>query len=260
MIDADITSLNWIEVLSSGDYDAIFHYAGSANIQESVSNPSYDFHANLLATFSLLDAMRTIRWEGRFIFSSSAAVYGNPARLPVCESDPVFPISPYGVSKLAAERYIAVYCRLYNLQAASLRSASVYGPRLRKQVVYDTFKKIINNPAEILIYGDGSQTRDFVYVKDAVQAALVVAEKGALRGETYNLASGKATSILELTRKIADELDASPVFNFSGDLRAGEPDKWVFDQSRLAEIGFKPKYSLSEGIRETSKWIKKIDR
>ncbi len=253
--ELDIRQLTWDHVLSEQHYDVIFHLAANAYVPPSVERPAWDYQINLEGTFRLLEALRQTRWPGVLIYASSAAVYGNPMRMPIHEEDLTVPISPYGVAKLAAERYVAVFSQLYGLRAASLRIFSCYGPRQRKQVVYDLVKKIHENPAEVFIFGDGTQTRDFNYVEDTAQAAMLVAEHAPLRGEVYNVASGRECSIRELAESLCRILDVQPKFVYSGAVRPGDPEKWSVDISRLRALGYQPQISLDNGLRQTVEWV-----
>lgn len=255
VIEADITNLDWNDILRQSDCDAVFHFAGNAEVQSSVEQPDSDYQLNLQPTFRLLETLRKTAWPGILVFASSAAVYGNPMRLPIQETDATVPLSPYGASKLASERYISVYSRLYGIKAASMRSFSVFGPRLRKQVVYDFFKKMSDNPREITIHGDGTQTRDFIYVQDVVRAAIAIAEHGTLTGETYNVATGQSHSILQLAEAIAQELGLDPRFVFTGKARKGDPDKWEVDVQKLMGLGFRPRFDLRLGLSKTKEWL-----
>lgn len=254
LLELDICHIAWGELLAER-YDVIFHLAGNAYVPPSVESPAWDYQTNLDATFRLLEALRQVQWPGKLIYASSAAVYGNPGRLPICEDDPTVPISPYGVAKLAAERYVGVYGQLYGLRTTSLRFFSVYGPRQRKQVVYDLIQKIMRNPSELFIYGDGTQTRDFNYVEDTAQAATIVAERGALRGDVYNVASGRECSIRDLVEMLCRILDKSPRLVYGGDVRPGDPERWSVNTSRVATLGYRPQVSLEEGLVRTVEWI-----
>jgi UDP-glucose 4-epimerase len=181
-------------------------------------------------------------------------VYGNPVRNPSHEDDPTFPISPYGAGKLAAERYVAVYSQLYGLKAASLRYFSIYGPRQRKQVVYDLTAKICQNQSELKIHGDGTQTRDFNYVEDAARAAMIVAECGALHGEVYNVGSGRECSISQLAQMLCNILGANPDYAYSGTVRPGDPERWSVDIGRLRGLGYEVGVSLEDGLQRTVEW------
>jgi UDP-glucose 4-epimerase len=253
--ELDIRQIAWDQVLTDQPYDVIFHLAANAYVPPSVERPDWDYQINLESTLRLLEALRKAKWPGKLIYASSAAVYGNPARMPIHEGDPTVPISPYGVSKLAAERYVAVYSQLYNLKAASLRLFPVYGPRQRKQVVYDLIRKIFQNPSELFIYGDGTQTRDFSYVEDVARAAMLVAERAPLQGEVYNVASGRECSIRELAEKLCHIIGASPKFVYSGSVRPGDPERWSVDISRLTALGYRPQVLLEQGLSRTVEWF-----
>ncbi len=250
----DVASEEFLRFLGERDFAYIFHLAGNAYVPPSVEDPRADFMANLDATFGILDVLRKLKKTSRFIYTSSAAVYGNPVRLPVLETDPTVPNSPYGVSKLAAERYVAVFSELYDMPCASVRLFSSYGPRQEKQIVFDFLCKLRANPDELFILGDGTQTRDFVFVRDVVEAALLVAERGSARGETYNVASGRECTTVELAHAIADALELDPKHRLSGSVRPGDPNYWRADISRLTAIGYTPRVSLEDGIRETVLW------
>jgi len=253
--EADIRQIAWEDVLSQGQYVAIFHLAANAYVPPSVERPAWDYSINLEGSFRLLEALRLTKWPGVLIYASSAAVYGNPVHTPIREDDPTVPISPYGVSKLAAERYVAVYSQLFGLRAASLRFLSMYGPRQRKQVVYDLIEKITHNPSELFIHGDGTQIRDFNYVEDTARAAMLVAERGALRGEVYNVASGRDCSIGELANVLCHTLKVQSRFIYSGSVRPGDPEKWSADIGRLTALGYQPQVSLENGLRQTVAWF-----
>jgi UDP-glucose 4-epimerase len=232
----------------------IFHLAGNAYVPPSIENPNYDFQANLAATFQLLETLRGSSFGPILIVASSAAVYGNPDRIPIHETGLAVPISPYGVSKLAMERYVAVYSRLYGLKAASLRLFSVYGPRQRKQIVYDFLEKLANNPNELVILGDGTQVRDLVYVEDVVRAALVVLDNAPLEGEVYNVAGGRGYSTAEIAQTMTGIMGLSTKFQYTGSIRPGDSEKWIACIDRIGALGFSPRISLEEGMKRTIEW------
>jgi UDP-glucose 4-epimerase len=243
--------------LNLADYAVIVHLSGNPYIPPSVENPAYDFDRNLQTTFALLEAVRTLPAQRpAVIYASSAAVYGEPARLPVHESDPLVPISPYGVSKMAAERYLAVYCRLYGLRGASLRFFSVYGPRQRKQVIYDLLVKLTSQPDRVEIHGDGTQERDFCHVQDVVGALLAVLERAPLRGEAYNVASGQSRSINDVLRAWCDLLGVQPQVAYSGAIRPGETDKWSVSIDALRALGYAPQVRFEDGLRGILDWYR----
>jgi UDP-glucose 4-epimerase len=254
LCQGDLGDLLHARQISVDDYDIIFHLAANAYIPPSIENPSQDFNANAYNTFVLLEQLRASPQPPRLVNVSSAAVYGNPARLPIRESDPTIPISPYGVSKLAAERYVAVYSQLYGLQASSVRFFSVYGPRQRKQVVYDVLLKLRLNPARLEVLGDGSQARDLTFVGDIVKALVLVAQQAPGRGEVFNVASGATHTIAELIQIWCEVLSLMPEIVYSGQTRPGDAERWVVDISELQRLGYAPQTSLREGLAAVRDW------
>lgn len=244
------------DLIANGDYDQIFHFAANAYVPPSVTDPAMDYRLNLDSTFRLLETLRKLRWPGKLIYASSAAVYGNPDQSFIREDTPTIPISPYGVGKLSAERYVAVYSQLYSLKAASLRLFSNYGPRQHKQVVYDLIVRAFENPAELLIYGDGTQERDFCYVSDTVRAAMLVAEHGALHGEVYNVGAGHSYAIATVAQMICQAIGVQPRFHYTGAVRPGDPDRWAVDLTWLRQLGYQPTMSLEAGIAQTVHWYR----
>ncbi len=242
-----------LETLDIGRFDTIFHLGGNPYVPPSVDDPVMDYEKNLHTTFKLLERLRA-HPTPRFVYASSAAVYGNPTRLPIREDDPTLPISPYGVSKLASERYADVYSQLYGVRSSSARMFSVYGPRQRKQVIFDVMTKLIATPDQIEIFGDGTQERDFCHVDDAVSALLTIAACAPGKGEVYNVASGVSHSIKHVVETWCKILNLHPRLNSTGQVRAGEPDKWTVDISALKKLGFVPHMSLEEGLRQIKDW------
>lgn len=255
MMQGDLGELLRRRSLSLSRFAYVFHLAANAYIPPSVERPAFDYESNLHSTFLLLESLRELTERPRLVNTSTGGVYGNPARLPIREDDPTVPIAPYGVSKLAAERYVAVYADLYGLRANSLRLFSVYGPRQRKQVVYDFFCKLQRTPELLTVMGDGSQQRDFNYVGDAVEAFLLAATAAPGRGEALNVASGKSVTIRELAEAVCRIRGRQAAIRFTGDLRPGDADKWAVDTSRLNQLGQITRKGLSEGLAVTAQWF-----
>jgi UDP-glucose 4-epimerase len=248
------------EVLNEPDFvvgfDVIFHLAANPYIPPSVEDPWYDFGLNLDMTFRLLEVLRRGARRPRLVNTSSAAVYGNPQRLPIQESDPTVPISPYGVSKLSAERYVAVYSQLYGIPASSVRLFSVYGPRQRKQVVFDLFDRLERETGRLKVIGDGTQERDFSFVGDVAAAMILVAEQAPAVGEVFNVASGNSHSIAQLVSCICDALALRPEVCFTGEVRPGDADRWVVDASALRALGYEARTTLVQGLQATRDWYR----
>lgn len=251
LVVGDLGDILRLKRIKLDEFSFVFHLAANSYIPPSVANPAFDFHANLHNTFALLEALRQIPNAPGLVNVSSAAVYGNPARLPIRETDPTIPIAPYGVSKLAGERYVAVYSQLYGIKAVSVRLFSIFGPRQRKQVVYDLFCKLLANPKRLEILGDGSQARDFTYVLDVVQALVLVATAAPSHGEVYNVASGTTHTIAELVKACCRVSSLTPEIVYTGQTRPGDAEKWVVDISLLRQLGFDPRTDLEAALTAT---------
>jgi UDP-glucose 4-epimerase len=241
--------------LESTQFDTLFHLAGNANVNRSVEDPRMDLENNLLCTFRVLEAIRDASPDTQIVFTSSATVYGEGPGVPIREDHPKIPESPYGVSKLACEHYLRLFARLYGLKTATVRLFSVYGPRLRKQVVYDFMCKLRENPDELFIYGDGTQVRDMNHVANVVEALLLISRRAAMEGEVYNVASGEPVTILELAHGLCAAMGLRPEFAFSGEVRPGETQKWVPDPKKLFDLGYRNRVSLAEGLADTASWF-----
>jgi len=252
----DLASFDWERHLRDESPEVLFHLAGTSSVVGSIESPAADFGANVVETVRLLEAARRAGHRGTIVYQSSAAVYGRPTRLPVCEGDPTRPISPYGVSKLACERYLAVYCELYGLRGVSLRAFSVYGARQRKLIVYDVMCRLGESPDDVWLAGDGEQTRDFIHVDDVVRALLIVAAKAPLSGEVYNVATGDSRSINELLECLAAVMGVKLGSIERRPARKGDPERWSADTSLIRSLGFAPQVPLDDGLLRTVEWYR----
>jgi len=234
---------------------ACLHCAGGSSVPASLSEPWRDFQAGAVVTYQLLEVLRRLAPECRTVFMSSAAVYGDPPGLPVSESAPAAPLSPYGLHKLMAEQAGALFRRLYGLPFAALRVFSAFGEGLRRQVVWDLCRKVLRE-GRLYLMGTGRETRDFIHAADVARAARLVAERAPLQGEVYNLALGRELSIAELARLVAGELGYRGAVEFDGLLPAGTPRRWRADTARLQALGFRPRVELEEGLRAFVRWCR----
>jgi len=236
------------------EYDYVFHLAGNPYVPPSVKNPKFDFKSNLENTFILLEGLRKTKNPPHLFNASSGAVYGNPASIPIKESDPTIPVAPYGVSKLSAERYASVYSLLYGIKTTNLRFFSLFGPRQKKQVIFDLILKVKKNPQVLEIFGDGSQERDFIYISDLIEAILLIAKKDNGHGQSYNIATGNSATINKIAKTICKICDVAPKFEYSLKNRPGDAEKWQVDISKIKKLGFKPRTDLEEGIKKIKAW------
>ncbi|OPX67927.1 MAG: UDP-galactose-4-epimerase [Methanoregulaceae archaeon PtaB.Bin056] len=232
--------------------DGVFHLAAMVSVPRSIAHPLASHEVSLTGTLNVLLAARDTGVK-RVVHASSAAVYGNLPGLPKREDMPVDPLSPYAVAKYAGERYCRVFSLLYGLQAVSLRFFNVFGPRQDPcsdyAAVIPRFIARMRAGEAPLIYGDGGQTRDFIYVKDVVTAMIQAMESGACG--VFNVASGTETSVNELASLLSGLIGCrlDPV-HCPG--RPGEVRRSVADISLArTELGFSPRFSLKEGLSDT---------
>jgi UDP-glucose 4-epimerase len=233
--------------------DLCVHCAGRASVPQSVIDPRGDFEGSALPTIALLDTLRQEAPRCRLLLLSSAAVYGSPERLPIAETHPLEPISPYGFHKQICEQLCREYTQLYDLPTVSLRIFSAYGEGLRRQVLWDVLEKT-TQPGPIVLHGSSAVSRDFVHAADVAAAVFHVATHGALDGGAYNVASGIETPIGALAAQIARAVGGAAPIRFDGAHSPGVPVRWRADISKLAAIGFKPSISLERGIARLVDW------
>ena len=249
----DDSALNSIE-----DVDVVFHLAAVPGVQDSIERPLETSMTNFIGTVKILEMMRK-KDIPSIIFASSCAVYGNTEKVPVDESTCPEPLSPYASQKLASENMIKNYREIYGIKGISARFFNVYGPKQDPNSEYSAvipkfIRRCIEEKSPV-IYGDGKQTRDFVYVKDLVRALSLIAEK--LPDEhVFNIGSGVETSINELAETIINETGCGKEPEYR-EKRAGEVERSLADIELIKGLGWKPEYSLKDGIKETIEWMRR---
>ncbi|MEQ1861189.1 MAG: NAD-dependent epimerase/dehydratase family protein [Chthoniobacteraceae bacterium] len=250
-----LPSLGLVQVLRDEKPGVFIHCAGRASVPLSMRDPAGDFHDSVVLTFEMLDALRRSAPQCRFILLSSAAVYGDPVSLPVCESEAMAPLSPYGWHKRQAELLCEEFASVFSLPTTVARIFSAYGPGLRRQVVWDICERLLTN-GKIELRGTGAESRDFIHANDVAHAIAILAEKAPGCGEAVNLASGRETTIAELARLAASALgsQAEPVFD--GEQTPGQPVNWRADIGAIGDLGFAPQVSLEDGVRGVAAWAR----
>jgi len=251
-----ITDRNFTRIAVSG-YGAVLHDAARVNVTHSVEDPVDTNHVNVEGTLNLLEAARDSGVQ-TFVYASSSSVYGETEKLPKEESMPPMPVSPYAVSKLAGENYCKVFSSVYGLKTVSLRYFNVYGPRQKSgpySGVIPAFVKGALAGERLVISGDGTQTRDFVYVKDVVRANLLCLDSALKGGEVYNVGSNQRTSINEVARlvyKLTGNKNTTP--NHVPP-RRGDVLHSYADITRISsELGYEPSYTIESGLMEVVEW------
>jgi UDP-glucose 4-epimerase len=226
--------------------DVVFHLAAQVDVRKSVADPAYDARANVAGTASVLEAARVAGARRVLFASTGGALYGESVPLPTPEDAPLAPFSPYGASKAAAETYLALYTRLHGLSTLALRFGNVYGPRQDphgEAGVIAIFSGAKVEGRRATVYGDGSQTRDYVYVGDVVSGFLAAAESDATGA--VNIGTGVETSVRELVEAIGVEADFAPA-------RTGEVARSCLDVSRASEtLNWRAEVPLEDGLERT---------
>lgn len=257
-IKADVSTLN-LEAHIDEKVDVIFHLAAVASVVLSVKFPMLVHQANTTSTVNILDYARK-NDISRVVLASSAAVYGTPSEHILTETSPAAPISPYGASKLAAEEYMHTFGDTYGIEDVILRLFNVYGPR---QVhsdysgVVSIFANRILKKKPIVIDGDGTQTRSFVYVEDVCKIMETCAREPKAAGETFNLAGPEVVNILELANIMRRLAKATNLEITHGPPRIGDIQESIGSIEKAQRVlGFEPKVSLEEGLKRTMDWYK----
>jgi UDP-glucose 4-epimerase len=246
-----------------GPVDLIFHLAGGSSVGAAVQNPREDFYRTVVATAELLDWMRQHLPSSKLIVASSAAVYGAGHSGSINEAAFLKPYSPYGRHKRLMEEMAAAYASDYGLNVAIARLFSVYGPGLRKQLLWDLCSKMEKNEAEVTLGGTGNELRDWTHVADVARALTSLSRITTSAAPIVNIGTGIGTSVSQ----IAAEMMASwfvgkstPAMNFSGQARPGDPFSLIAENASLSELGFEWKHPLAEGLSEYVHWYRQNGR
>jgi len=242
------------------DCDIVFHLAANPEVRLSSIDPETHFQQNVMATFNLLEATRITGSVEAFVFTSSSTVYGEPAQIPTPEDyAPLEPISVYGATKLACEALITAYAHTYGFKAIIYRLANIIGSRSQHGAIHDFIKKLRNNPEQLEILGDGTQTKSYLYITDCIEAMLLGLEKAIKRVEIFNLGSEDQINIKAIAQIVVEEMGLKNVkFKLTGGVDGGRGWKgdvknMLLDVSRLKSIGWKPKLNSEEAVKQATK-------
>lgn len=253
----DKVNSNFDSLFINEQYDLCINASGSANVGFSFDKPDIDFELNVVNVHKLLVSIRTHNPGCRFINFSSAAVYGNPVQVPIEEEQHKNPLSPYGFHKLQSEYLLKEYHRFFGIGTCSLRIFSAYGPGLKKQLFWDLFQKT-KQSGEVILFGTGNESRDFIYIDDLIQALMITIERAPFDGSSYNIASGNETTISRAAEVFFRFLMPEIKPFFSGETKQGDPDNWVADISKLRAFGFNPQTDIESGLKQTTDWLKSL--
>jgi UDP-glucose 4-epimerase len=239
--------------------DAVFHLAANPEVRVAEVDPSVHFRENLLTTFNVLEAMRKSEAAKLIVFFSSSTVYGEPKEIPTPEDyGPLLPISVYGASKLGCEALISAYCHTFGVRGLIFRLANIVGGRSAHGVIVDFVRKLREDPGELEILGDGSQSKSYLHVEDLVEAVFVGLNKFLDDGgvvEVYNVGSLDQIDVRRIAEVVSDEMGLQGVrFGFTGGVDGGrgwrgDVKVMLLSERKLLDLGWRPRFSSEEAVR-----------
>ena len=259
LIEIDVQAPELKDIVAGLNPDVIFHLAAQVDVRVSVHDPKFDAYSNVLGTINLCEAARH-GGVSRIVYAASGGSrYGAPEDLPVGETTAVDPQSPYAVAKVAGEQYLRAYAGMYGLEPICLALSNVYGPRQNphgEAGVVAIFSSAMCLGRDVTVYGDGSATRDYVYVDDVVNAFMCAGRAPAGTTGLYNVGTGQQASVADVHRLISEVLEGAPLPRYA-DSRTGELQAIALDARKAeAELGWKPEVHLVEGIARTVGWVR----
>lgn len=249
------TECDFNNIFIKQKFDVCINCSGAANVPFSLEKPLNDFQLNAVNVFKILDAIRRFNPVCRFINLSSAAVYGNPASLPIKEEDATQPVSPYGVHKAIAEMICREFYQFWNIRTACIRIFSAYGPGLKKQLLWDISQKAKNNYT-IELFGTGEETRDFIYIDDLVQLIERVIRNDLFTGEIINAANGKQIKVSTIANLVKKALSSDKHIEYKGTIRKGDPLYWEANVEKAQKLGYEQQIDIATGINQYIKWLR----
>jgi UDP-glucose 4-epimerase len=264
-VQADIGSPEARQLLATGGFTVLNHHAAQIDVRVSVERPAYDAQINVVGFVNLLDGAGAGGVKRVVFASSGGTVYGDPLEIPTPETAPNCPISPYGASKLAGEHYARMLGALNGFDAVALRYANVFGPRQDPKSeagVVSIFVSRLLQQRPLTIFGDGKQTRDYVFVRDVARANLLAATRplppaGVHEARAFNIATAKETSVLELADIVGRVMGVKPVVEHVP-ARAGELFRSSLDVRKAAAgLGWRPEFSFETGLPQLVEWFRK---
>ncbi len=245
-------------MLRTGPPDIVFHAAGTGTVTASTLQHRRSFEDTVGSAFELIEFVRESAPDCAIVYVSSCAVYGQRSRQPLSEDLPSTPVSVYGTHKSIAEALCTSAARDFGITCAIIRYFSVYGPELRKQLMWEVASRAARKEDVVRLGGTGTETRDVLHIEDAVRLAIIVAEKcintdgGSI---TVNGGTGEETSVARMVEILLKQLPQKPAVEFTGERRRGDPPHYAASIERLNRVGFVPRWTADEGLVDYSKWL-----
>jgi len=255
LIAGDLNDLDLKKILKKTDY--VFHHAAQAGVRTSWGeNFSAYLRNNIEATQKLLEVVKDCHLK-KFIYASSSSVYGYCPELPMSETSPLYPFSPYGVTKLAAEHLCFLYYKNYGVPSVSLRFFTVYGPGQRPDMAFHKFFKAIAEGKQISVHGDGKQTRDFTYIDDVIEANFASLEKGKV-GEIYNIGGGTRKKLEDIF-PLLENICQKKIRKVRKETQKGDmPHTFANIEKARKDLNYSPRSGLRDGLKEEWLWTQKL--
>ena len=251
----DASNADYREVILSSEYDVCINCSGAASVPDSFHHNYRDFSMNVANVYKLLNAIKEFQPSCKFINLGSAAVYGNPNKIPICETEPTKPISPYGIHKKQAEEINEEFHKFFNIPTISLRIFSAYGEGLKKQLFWDLYQKSLKSNA-MELFGTGNESRDFIHIYDLARAIEFIANNALFNGQTINVANGEEVKIGDVCRTFLNITGYMGSLSFDGNVREGDPTNWKADISLLQQLGYSKTVNMEEGLNRYYQWIR----
>jgi UDP-glucose 4-epimerase len=256
LVSGDLLDLDAVRSAMAGS-EVVFHLAANADVRFGTDHPRRDLEQNTIATWNVLEAMRT-HGVRRIAFSSTGSVYGEATIIPTPEDCP-FPIqtSLYGASKVAAEGLIQAYCEGFGMQACIFRFVSIMGERYTHGHVFDFYKQLLEHPGELHVLGDGNQRKSYLYVQDCVDAILLALERASTPVSVFNLGTDEYCRVTDSIRWICERLGLDPALDFAGGDRGWIGDNpFIFlDCSRMRSLGWRPRLTIQQSVVRTVEYL-----
>ena len=244
----------WTDFFKKFKFDICINASGNGSVAHSVENPLFDFDANAISVFAILEGLKLFNSDCKYIHISSAAVYGNPQFLPIKESHKLQPISPYGFHKMISEILCKEYNQLFRIPLVILRPFSIFGNGLKKQLLWDICNMLSQND-NITLFGTGEESRDFIHITDFIFLIQRVIDNSSFNGDIYNAGSGVQITIKEVADIFLKYYNNKKSINFNNEKREADPINWEADITSLKSMGFEISKNFEIAIDDYINWF-----